>query len=598
MMRLPAALLMLGLAVMTARGQDTHVPLQDLDPDLSISLSGTPGVFGWTFGAAGWPNGLSFAGGDPAHESLQWDGLDMDDLITGRPLFEAIPVALLSSRAWDAVGRVVVESDSLAGAAPQTRVRYESAGDLQAVRVLHVQNRTYGRTDSSPSRLQTIFGYAGAGASGEYDGSRLRRAREITARVAYSRSNWSVWLMEVASRRSVGAQAGVIPFTGATYESIYQRLGARVADESARRRLIRNDLRLGGSMMRGDWATRAEITRQSQTLDFEGESLEMRGWTSRWRADAGASRRWGTSQANVDVFMWRDGAFGGSAWTDEPASRRFAGATGRWTAPSWQVAGGLRQDDDHTWSLIEGSGTHSLGPLTARAAVVWDARRPSLMEVSGFGSASPSAADIPLQRRALARFGLGLQTGVWSLDVDLTHRREKDRLVHSLTDVHPVLESSILAGWQSTSQATVTLGWRNEGHKGLYGVASGSVLDSPLAAMPGEFASTRLGLRALLFTDDLDLDAYVRARYWGAMDGLRLHTPTGLLVLPSAGAAHADAGWLVDVVAEGGVRGATLFVAYENMFSGTTAQIGNLIIPDYPLPRQRMRFGVYWPIAN
>jgi hypothetical protein len=604
MMRLPAVLLVLGLAVPSAHGQDAAVPLQDLDPDLSISLSDAPGVFGWTFGAAGWPNGLSFAGGDPAHVRLRWDGLDLDDLLTGRPLFEAIPVAMLASREWDAFGRVVVESDSLAGMAPVTRVRYESAGDLQAVRALHVQNRTTGknkfagRTGSSPSRLQTIFGYAGAGASGEYDGSRLRRAREITARVAWMRPGWSVWLTDVASRRSVGAQAGVIPFTGATYESIYQRLGARVEDESARRRLIRNDLRIGGQRASGAWASRIEMARQSQTLDFEGESLEVRGWTTRWRLDAAQSRRVGSSAAVLSGFVWRDGGFGGAAWTDEPPSRTFAGLTGSWRASAWQVAGGLRQDDDHTWSVAEGSGKQRVGRLETRLAGAWDARRPSLMDVAGFGEASPAVADLPLQRTALVRVGLGVRAGAWTVDLDLTHRRERDRLVHRLTDVHPVVASSVLAGWHSTTQTTVSVGWRNDGRKGLYGMAMGSLLDSPIAALPGEFASARLGLRALLFKKDLDLDAYIRARYWGAMESLRLHTPTGLLVLPETGAAPADAGWLVDLVAEGGVRGATLFVAYENMFSGTTAQIGNLIIPDYPLPRQRTRFGVYWPMEN
>ena len=84
MMRpLSGVLIVLLFVCLPARGQG-GLPLQDLDPDLSISLSRAPGVFGWTFGSAGWPNGLSAHGTDPGHVILRWDGLDMDDLITAR----------------------------------------------------------------------------------------------------------------------------------------------------------------------------------------------------------------------------------------------------------------------------------------------------------------------------------------------------------------------------------------------------------------------------------------------------------------------------------------------------------------------------------
>lgn len=117
-------------------------------------------------------------------------------------------------------------------------------------------------------------------------------------------------------------------------------------------------------------------------------------------------------------------------------------------------------------------------------------------------------------------------------------------------------------------------------------------------SLPERWASGRLGWKALLFQKDLDLDLFIRGRVWESMNGLRLHTPTGLLVLPEDLSAPVDGNWLMDVGAEGDVRGATLFVAYENVFSGTNWQIGNLLVPDYPLPRQRVRFGVYWPIMN
>jgi hypothetical protein len=51
-------------------------------------------------------------------------------------------------------------------------------------------------------------------------------------------------------------------------------------------------------------------------------------------------------------------------------------------------------------------------------------------------------------------------------------------------------------------------------------------------------------------------------------------------------------------VAEAGIRTATIFLSYENIFSGTNALVGNLLIPDYPLPAKRFRFGVFWPISD
>ena len=589
--------------------QVSPIPLQDLDPDPSISLSQDPGVFGWTFGAAGWPNGLSSVGQSPNHVQLYWDDVPVEDLLTARPGFDLVPVALLDSRSWGAYGSAALRTDSLNSGAPLTRVRYESAGDgRQGVRALHVQNRVIPTSDSTAARLQTVFGYAGAGGRGEYDGSRLRRAREITLQIRWQAPTWSAWVTEVASRRRVGAQSGVIPFTGATYESIYQRLRARVGDENARRRTIRNDLRLGGDRHWAAGTSSIVLSRSSQTLDFEGESLEVRGWTTRWRMDARHEMMFGPGAVTFHGFSLRDAGFGGSAWTDAPDARSFAGVTGTLTTGRWQISGGLRRDDSDTWLVVHAKGDVQFGPLHTWGAAALDARRSSLMEMTGFGGAASAAASTLTPTRML-RAGVAVPGGPFRFSLEGTIWQEQDALEHRLTDTHPALESSEMAGTRSRTQVTATLDWRNDGRRGLYGRVSGTVQSASSDAtdawavawqnaMPGEWASARLGWRALLFQKDLDLDLYARARYWGAMHGLRLHTPTGLLVLPEAGAAAASEGWLVDIVAEGGVRGATLFVSYENMFSGTTAQIGNLIIPDYPLPRQRLRFGVYWPIQN
>ena len=208
----------------------------------------------------------------------------------------------------------------------------------------------------------------------------------------------------------------------------------------------------------------------------------------------------------------------------------------------------------------------------------------------------------------MARLAVNTSTGPVIWDLEASHLQEMDAIIHQLTASLGELASSEMTGNRSRSTVTASLRWRDDGRRGLYLRLSGSVQSSkaPTSAagalwegsMPDSWASGRLGWRALLFQSDLDLDLYIRGRTWGSMNGLRLHTPTGLLVLPEDASSQVSESAAVDIGAEGDVRGATFFFAYENIFSGTTVQIGNLLVPDYPFPRQRIRFGVYWPIAN
>ena len=590
-----------------------RLPIQALNTDLSIHMGQDPGVFAYTFDAAGWPNGLSAWGRDPNHTRLLWEGRSVDDLLTGRPRFDMVPVAFLASAAWTKGGDVDVRSDSLPMPSPVTRVRYESAGDgLQSVKALHVQNRIFRTSDSTSVRLQTVFGYAGAGAQGEYDGTRLQRAREITARVGLTGHRWSAWVQDVASRRAVGAHAGVEPFTS-DYESIYQRLGAVVSDPTARRRTVRNDLELGGSTSLHGWNGTLRAVRTSQTLDFEGSTLSARAWTTRWQLLTALTADHGPGLLTLDAQVLRDTGFGGSAWGSEPEKRTFGAVTARYSKEQvWSLETGIREDTYHSWWHANASGTLDRDLLSIDGLVVRSARRITLLEMAGFGAGIEGISaqnSPPLQAYLLARAGAQLNSEAWTLRFEGSHLSEQDAIVHQMGSAHPDLDSSVMSGRRTRSTASLSLGWRNDGRHGMYAHTAASRTftsrpdDSALSllwesSMPEQWASVRLGWRDLLFRGDLDLDLFIRARLWDSMNGLRLHTPTGLLVLPQDASVPVDGNWLVDVIAEGDVRGATMFFAYENMFSGTNLQVGNLIIPDYPLPRQRIRFGVYWPIAN
>jgi len=591
-----------------------RLPIQALNADPSIELGLAPGVFSWTFDAAGWPNGLSSLGQDPNHVALIWKGVSMEDLISGRPRYDMVPIATLESQGWDGFGRSIMTHDVVDSPNPETRVRYESAGDgLQAVHALHVQNRYRPTSDSTGYRLQTVFGYAGAAAQGEYDGSELRRGRQVTARIALIGADWSVWIQDVASRRAVGAHAGVVPFTGAGYESIYQRLGATVSDPTARRRTIRNDLEMGAQVEWGGWLTSLRALRTSQTLDFEGSTLEQRAWTTRWQLRAEARRSVRPGHVTVLSRVERDGGYGGSAWEMSPSARNRVHLGINLKSPwGYEIEVGAENGTIASWWYAEAQANREFGRVHLDGSLSRSARHVSLLEWRGFGSGIAglsSMNDLPLQEVRLARLALQTPTGPLTWGAEASYLQDRDAIVHQVGDDPTLLRSTILANTRSRTVVTLSLLWRNDRNRGIYAGLHGS-MQSPNAStatttsalweksMPKRWASARLGWKALLFQGDLDLDLFVRGRAWESMHGLRLHTPTGLLVLPKDASTLVSESAVVDIGAEGDVRGATFFFAYENMFSGTTLLIGNLLVPDYPLPRQRIRFGVYWPIAN
>ena len=115
---------------------------------------------------------------------------------------------------------------------------------------------------------------------------------------------------------------------------------------------------------------------------------------------------------------------------------------------------------------------------------------------------------------------------------------------------------------------------------------------------PEQTVSGRVGWRRVLFLGDLDADLYLSGTTWSAFGSRAFHRATGLLVVPAAADRRVDASWSVDVVFEGQIRTATVFLSYENALAGTSSLAGNQLVPLYPLAEQRFRIGVYWPIPN
>jgi hypothetical protein len=163
--------------------------------------------------------------------------------------------------------------------------------------------------------------------------------------------------------------------------------------------------------------------------------------------------------------------------------------------------------------------------------------------------------------------------------------------------------------------ATLSLGWRTTADRGLYAstdLTAQQFLNetaSPLHArvaetLPDLHGRARLGARFVLFTD-LKTNLWVQARGWTAMNSRWFHPPTGLLSVPPLDQPVPDRpnrrvgpNGVVDVHAEAILRGAKLFFTFENVTSDTEVHRGTFVVPVYPLPTVRFRFGVHWGILN
>ena len=570
----------------TATGVRT--PAEYTRPAIADQLGRLQGAFLYDFGTAGWPDGVSRYGADPSDLRLSFDGIPMDDPFSGRALLELAP-SMQASGMVTSAGAAHITSRPLSEPKPLTLLRYMSTGDgLQSADVVHVQNRKPGFARGG--LVQTVFGYAGAGGSGEYDGSALRRARQISLRLTLSGARGWLRLSDMNTRHRVGAHGGVVPFN-ASYASIYQRLGASVANEGDERQVLRNDLAVSGGTRMGDRAIEATLYRTWQTNTFMSTGDDLRQSAQRTGIQARADLAVFGRAAAVAVGEVRNTE---DLWYADIraaiVSRADSGATG--PQPAWSVRPGFVRSGS-TWTPAFDMDLS----LRGQRLVVSRAPLEENLDNRDLFSGAPPVV-------AAARLELEWHHGPWRAATTPYARRYDHLRVFTGDDTDrtavfldaPAMRygvSTMLAWDSGTLYASVNP------------VISAARSDSDAAegraweqALPDWWVSGRVGTRLLLFTDDLDLDASVRVRAWPAFAGRTLHTPTGLLMLRDAGERAVPAASAMDLVFEGGIRGATLFFAWENILSGTNAMPGNQLVPDYPLPEQRIRFGVYWPIAN
>ncbi len=584
--------------------------------DLVELIGREPGSFTYWFGTTGWPDGWSFRGLPPHASSLSFNDLPFTHLFTGRPAHQLVPLAIveppeLRPTQFGSSAGVVTRVRPFAEPQPVTEAKYWRGGDgLQSIDAVHAQHRQRPLFGNA-GVLNVLGAYSGRAADGEYPGSRLRRARQVLLRIRYEQLDWSVEIFNLHNRRNVGAHGGVIPDPG-NFESIYIRPGATVESPDAWRRIVRNDLaakarmRLIGQPSTVSLFWTAETFRYTTPLDTLGTASDRVGLQIAQPLVHRAGHR-----LAVAVSAWRDGVSPRHGFAHPDASRGRIHASIRDTlrAGGWLAAldAGMVAYNGRVRPVGAAGVSSRLGAVVVEASAAMSDDPSDVVAESGFGSLSGAAGSLgSLSSRFLhvsASFAVG--AGPFRVQVGgFASRRMQPWDYFAVGDdsaavMAPAEDLDVLGGYAA-------LGWRRDAERGMYATAqstlrgfprTGDALTRRMAdSMPSVSGRSRLGARFVLFQGDLDVDAYAEGIAWSSMRSRMLHPQTGLLIVPVEGARIIGPSHMLHVGAEARVRDATLFFVYENALSGTALMTGNLIVPVYPLPAQRFRFGVFWPI--
>lgn len=590
--------------------------------DATGVLADVPGSFLYDFGTVGWPHGWSPYGLNPQRVALVLNGLPLDDPVTGRPRYDLLPFSFLEPLGYQA-GRygtsvgVYADVRPFNNPRPLTELRYHTGSNgFQSITGMHVQRRR-GKLFGNEGIWNILFGYGGHAAKGEYAGSRLERMRQLLGRLRYEQVNWSVELNNWYNRRRIGAHGGVLPQAGGSPESIYNRFGASVRNAEAKRQTSRNDLSLTlRSRVFGSQSLPLTLstfwTAQTFRYNHPGSDTLVTK-TNRIGGRVHQDALLGRHAVRLLVEGWVDAVRTSNALPDSLDLTRYqvhATLRDSLRLGAWDVRfeGGLHANERSVFA----GGSLYLGWHWRSALLFAEAMHTgqpsSLVEEYGFGRFILPVEQVPNGRLSQGKVGFRVQGG--SFDVSAFGYAQ---VMAEPLDLYTIGEEDSLAAWvaaEGFQQAGVgaDIGWRRTAERGFYMTAqpslfqflnenASSVHKRMAATLPSFSVRGSLGARYLLF-NELDLDLSASARYWTAFRSRHFHGPTGLLVVPTLNDASYEPSWTLDLIAHAGIRGATLFVAWENILSGTPLLVGNLIVPVYPLPAQRFRFGVFWPILN
>jgi hypothetical protein len=515
---------------------------------------------------------------------------------------------------------------------PLTELQYMTGGTgLQSITALHTQERDLTLPGArEEGRISVLFGYGGHAADNEYSNARLERMRQTLGRVRLAQRTWSLELRNLHNRRSRGAHGGVVPAVGQPFNAIFVRPVATVDNTSAQDRTLRNDLaatlRMRTPLARAAHPLTVTGYWSAQTYRYRSSADTLEARVNRYGIRASQERTIGRHAVQLAVDAWTDAvddarSFATAAPTRQRLHLHLRHAL-QLAGVATEASAGLQLGaGPEPSATLRATGTVAGVTLTGAVATAPD--MPSRVMASGFGETLrpvPAGAPTPRTNRAslraaatlgpfdIALFGRYLERRN-ALDI-MTEPISQGELDTNPFDAFFPDAVEVVRGLSPYRQVSggLELGFRRTAARGLYAIAQPTAFAflnntaSPAhnrvaESLPPAYAEARIGARYLLF-QDLDTDASLRGRAWAPFSSRTLHEPTGTLAIPQQGSPRFGPKGALDLVIEAGLRGATLFLVWENVLSGTDVTPGNLLVPIYPLPERRLRFGVFWPITG
>lgn len=599
----------------TLRGRALSDSIPALRPDVDLVelLAGHAGSFTYLFDRPGWPDGWSPYGLSPNTRPLAFNGIPFSHVFTGRPAYNLVPLPFVERPRLERArfGRpygVLTRLRSFVSAVPVTEGTYWRGGDgLQSIDAVHAQHRRrslFGR----PGFLNVMASYSGRATDVAYPGSDLTRGRRVQLRLGYARQNWSFELLEMHNRRRIGAHHGVLPL-GSDFDSIYRADLAQVERPEAERRVVRNDL-MATLRLRRAAALPTTVTGYwtAETFRYRDASDTLRAASDRTGLFAehplAASDR---HRLTAYVEAWSERIVPHDRFEGDPHHRRRLHGYLRDSL----ALGDWRTAVEAGWAAGDGAGptasvslSHRTGAFEGTVDVSTSRPGAAVIYASGFGTLSGSAGS-EAGRITAARVEASLRLGALDAAVGFFGHHAADPL-----EVFAEGDSAAVRKVASPFSRVGTygvLGWRRDAGRGFYArlhtTASRflhedrSELHRRAAdALPVFSGRARLGARYRIFQGDLDFDVYLEGTVWSALSSRTFHPPSGLLLVPESSSLVVGASNRIDLVAEIRVRDAKFFLVYDNVLAGTSLLPGNLLVPVYPLPAQRFRLGLYWPI--
>ncbi len=612
---LPApALPRLSLALPEEAPGRAVAPVAAITSALSIEAL-MPG-FDYALGAPGRSAGVALDGLAPNHAALVLDGRPFDDLITGAPRPDLLPLAALgplrlSDGRLGAPVSIEAATRTFRLGVPVTELRYLAGqSGVQHVSATHAQTRLppgFLRGGSRESRLTVAGTVMSRRGRARLAGADLRQT-DLLVRALLTRPGLAADAGILYTDRTDGARRGVVPGTA---DDIFA-LSAQALDADATRRTLR---------------TEAYATARLRLIARAPMTVTVRGVTQRLVYATGAGIGIGDTlrvharraEARLEQPLGRALLFRSGAAVDVFPAANAAALGG--PGPRLRLDAALRdslalggaQATAEGGAALVGSTVVPFGSLriargTSALGVRVGGSAPGPLAALGLAG-SIAGSDAPAERTLIVDAETRLVRGAASLGLRAfgTARTNARLLVARDT----LVAAETAPGTLAALGLTARLGLRDATTRGVYAHATATAR-APLRAgasdlarrdadaLPRLWADVRVGTRASGVGDGvLDLDLAVVGRAWSAFRSRLVEPTTGLLALPDPAS---DLGQMLPARGALGIEATATFSRRATVFLQVDHALGQVIgaaaVQGEPLAPRVLRFGVFWALLD